>query len=125
MGMALSAVFWTGVLLLDHFRSAKAFLLHTKEGKAITYAVLFVLLYLLAFRYPFVEVPGAADVDWDMVFIGRYPKYQKPFIYYLLRECVPIFYAIVLRAGCRVLKRQGVLNHAAEGEMRGEAGFET
>ena len=124
MGIALSAAFWTGVLLLDHFRAAKTFLLHTMEGKVITYAVLFVLLYLLAFRYPFVEVPGAADVDWDMVFIGRYSKYPKRPIYDLLRECIPIFYAIVLRTGCRVLERQGVLNHAAEREMGGKAGFE-
>ena len=94
------------------------------EGKVITYAVLFVLLYLLAFRYPFVEVPGAAYVDWDMVFIGRYPKYRKRPIYHLLRECIPIFYAIVLRTGCRVLERQGVLNYAAEREMRGKAGIE-
>ena len=124
MGIALSAAFWTGVLLLDHFRAAKTFLLHTMEGKVITYAVLFVLLYLLAFRYPFVEVPGAAYVDWDMVFIGRYSKYPKRPIYDLLRECIPIFYAIVLRTGCRVLERQGVLNHAAEREMRGKAGVE-
>ena len=124
MGIALSAAFWTGVLLLDHSRAAKTFLLHTMEGKVITYAVLFVLLYLLAFRYPFVEVPGAAYVDWDMVFIGRYSKYPKRPISDLLRECIPIFYAIVLRTGCRVLERQGVLNHAAEREMRGKAGVE-
>lgn len=117
MAVALPTAFWIWIMLLDHvplFRPLGKFLLYTREGQVIAGVVLCIVLSM-AFRHPFVEIPGTVagerECDWD--FSG--PLHS---VYYSLWRLLPTYYLLVLGIGYNILKRWGLLNHAAEGKQR-------
>ena len=119
MAVALSAVFWVWMMLLNHvpsFRSLERFLLYTREGKVAAGTVLFVVFFIGAFRYPFVEIPGtvARERNCGWTFTG--PRHS---IYGVLGGVLPTYNLLVLWVGYRILKRQGVFNPVAEGKSGG------
>ena len=119
MAVALSAVFWVWMMLLNHvpsFRSLERFLLYTREGKVVAGSVLFVVFFIGAFRYPFVEIPGtvARERNCGWTFTG--PRHS---IYGALGGVLPTYNLLVLWIGYRILKRQGVFNPVAEGKSGG------
>ena len=119
MAVALSAVFWVWMMLLNHvpsFRSLERFLLYTREGKVAAGTVLFVVFFIGAFRYPFVEIPGtvARERNCGWTFTG--PRHS---IYAVLGRVLPTYNLLVLWVGYSILKRQGIFNPMAEGKIGG------
>ena len=117
MVVALLTAFWTWILLLDHvplLEPLKRFLLYTREGQVVACAVLFVVLYVGAFRYPFVEIPGTVARERECgCFFSETTRYS---IYRSLAHFLPVYYLLVLTIGYGILKKRGFLNHAAEGK---------
>ena len=77
---------------------------------------LFVVFFIGAFRYPFVEIPGtvARERNCGWTFTG--PRHS---IYAVLGKVLPTYNILVLWVGYSILKRQGIFNPMAEGKIGG------